>query len=226
MAEAKRQESEMETTESYRGPVREISNVVRVYAPANDNGESPPTTNKAQRRAFTNENNRDKSGGLNFRPTTYRSLPSRHLASTSGNTGAVIQKGQKVVRAITATRSIIYYGFYAYALQVVFWFISLIGFLTLVTVKESFLDYLDVFGWGSSTSQGIFLASVVVIFLIGLVTLVGAMLIYQKERVDFLRGISLLVAAVCLALYTAPILNLVPWIAFWCLYVVKSQTKD
>lgn len=209
MAEAKRQEPEMETTESYRGPVREINNVERLYAPANDNKL------KTRRR-------QTPAPGTGSRVPNTRSRMSA-LSRTAGVSPA-IEKGVAVAMAGAAMWAIIGGTSIIYPVQLVFALLQIIGLFGLIALEESYLDYIDIFDFGTEAAELMFYVSVAVLFVLGLSTLLIAISVFTVRRVKMMgSGVGIIFAAVCLALYTLPIFSLVPWIWLWCLYVVKSQ---
>lgn len=211
MAEAKRQEPEMETTESYRGPVREVSNVERLYQPANDNKL------KTRRRRTPAPGTGNRVPNVRFRRSA--------LGRTAGVSPAT-EKVMNVVNAATATRSILWIVGVTYPAHLALALLYLVGLASLITIEESFLDVIDVFDLASGMSELMFYVSLVVLFLMGLLTLILAVGMYVWRGVKVDTGISLPLAAVCLALYMAPVFNLIPWMLFWCLYVVKRQANE
>ncbi len=198
MAEAKRKEPEMETTESYRGPVRDIGNVERMYAPGRP-GTGGRVPNISFRRSAIN-----------------------HLGSTS----TAVSKAKAVLNAAQASRSILWIVGVTYPVQLGFALLYLVGLASLITIEESFLDIIDVFNLGSRMSELMFYVSMVVLFFMGLMTLILAICMYAWRGVKVDTGISLIVAAILLALYMVPVFNIVPWMLLWCLYVVKRQLNE
>lgn len=211
MAEAKRQEPEMETTESYRGPVREVSNVERLYAPANDNKL------KTRRRQTPAPGTGSRVPNVRFRRSA--------LGRTAGVSPAT-EKIMNVVNAANATRSILWIVGVTYPAHLALALLYLVGLASLITIEESFLDVIDVFDIGAGMSELMFFVSMVILFLMGLLTLILATTIYFWRGVKVDTGISLILAAVCLVLYMVPVFNLIPWMLLWCLYVVKRQANE
>ncbi len=211
MAEAKRQVPPMETTESYRGPVRDVGNVERVYAPSNDN--------------------RPKTRRYTPIKTVPRSTPrlgtskAAVLKRVSGS-NPTVQKGVAVINAGTATWTIIVGTAILYPIQFVMAALTLGGLAALVTLDTSWLGYADLFGWFSDFGMELLFVSLMLNFVIGFLTFMVAVGVYVIRGVTISRGISIIIAAVCLALYATPILNFIPWMWFWCLYVVKSQANE
>ena len=217
MADTKTQRVEMETTESYRGPVRETDNIVRLYRPANDN-DAYATSRPRRQKESTPPN-----GAPNARPARTRVPSVRSLLS---NKISAIPNVSGVVAAINATTRIVRLGMYIYVLQIILWALNLVGLISLAAIDESWIMYLDVFGLSNIFAESLFFISLALLFLIGLCTLIMAIVIYEANRpvkIKISGDLSLWIAAACLTLYLAPVLNIVPWMIFWCLYVVKSQ---
>lgn len=209
MAEAKRQEPEMETTESYRGPVREVSNVERIYRPANDNKL------KTRRRRTPAPGTGNRVPNVRFRRSALNRTP---------GVSPAIEKGMAVANATAATWTIIGGTSFMYPIQLAFALLQVLGFFGLVALEESFLDYIDFFDFGTEAAERMFYISVAVLFVLGLVTLFTAIAVYTIRGVKMMGdGVGLIITAVCLALYVIPVFSLVPWMWLWCLYVVKSQ---
>lgn len=210
MAEAKRKEPEMETTESYRGPVREVSNVERLYAPANDN--KPKTRPRARDTAPRRSVPRTPSKGA-------------ALKSIAGSNPSV-QKGVAVVNAGAASWVIIASTSALYPVQFAMAALTLGGLAALVTVDTTWVGYADLFGWFSDFGLELLFVSLMIAFVIGVLTFFVAIGLFVVRGVNINRGVSIIVAAICLALYATPVLNFLPWMWLWCLYVVKSQAND
>lgn len=210
MAEVKRQEVPMETTESYRGPVREVSNVERLYTPANDN--------------------RPKTRPRSKKQVSRTSVPRAPLKGAAlqklGGLNPQAQKGVAVAMAGTATYAIIAGTAILYPVQFVMAALTLGGLAALVTIDTTWIGYADIFGWFSDFGAELLFISLMIVFVIGVLTFFVAVGVFVFRGVNINRGISIIVAAVCLALYATPLLNFVPWIWLWCLYVVKSQADE
>lgn len=215
MADTRAQRKEMETTESYRGPVRETDNVERLYRPANDNDAYSPSHPQVTRRP--------PSRVPTFRPTEDRKSRIQSLLSDKISK---VPNISRVVAAVKATTKIVRIGMYLYAIQVILWAINIVGLISLAAVDESWVMYLDVFGLSNIFAESLFFISMALLFIVGLCTLILAIVIYESNRpvrINISGDLSLWIAAACLTLYLAPVLSLVPWMIFWCLYVVKSQ---
>ena len=199
-----------ETTESYRGKIR---NVDRIVSPANDNKRRNAVTNGKLKQSTT------ASGRLtsnNKRQTDTR------LGSLREQ-GGTIQKGVAVTRATSASWTIVAASSILYPVQLCVGAVSLAGLSVLVAVEGTWAGWLDAFGWFSSVGEELFFIAMGINLVIGVLTLMFAFLVFSLRGVSINRGISLIVAAICFSMYAAPVLNLLPWIWLWCLYVVKSQ---
>lgn len=222
MAHTGPQRKEMETTESYRGPVRETNNVERLLRPANDNEPSPRDINAPQVTTRTSNQTSSTRGGLRVPRTK------SPIAGLSGKIGEV-PNITGVMAAWQATIKIVQIGSYLYAVQVIMWVINLIGLLSLIIIDDSWLAYLDFLGISNSIAEAMFFVSMIVMFLIGLSSLILAIIIYESNRpvkIKISGDLSLWISAFCLTMYLAPVLNIVPWMIFFCLYVVKSQADS
>lgn len=208
MAEVKRQEPEMETTESYRGPVREVSNVERLYAPANDNKL------KTRRRRSPAPGTSSRAPNVRFR---------RSALSRTVGVSPAIEKGAAVVNAGAAMWAIIGSTAILYPVQFIMAALTLGGIAALVTLDTTWIGYADIFGWFSDFGMELLFISLMIGYVVGVLTFFVAIGVFVIRGVNINLGISIIVAAVCLALYATPLLNFLPWIWLWCLYVVKSQ---
>lgn len=222
MTEPKRQKPEMETTESYRGPLRDTQNVERMFRAANDNNPS-------------NYASTDEQVQRQQPKRVPRAEPERHNSRVRSPASRLEEKISQipnisgVAAAVTATAKIARIGVYLYALQVILWAINLVGLISLAAIEESWVMYLDVFGISNIGAESIFFVSMALLFLIGLSTLIlaiGTYITNKPIRVKISGDLSIWIAAACLTLYLAPVINLVPWMIFWCLYVVKSQVNS
>jgi hypothetical protein len=128
--------------------------------------------------------------------------------------------------AATATWFIITTTAFIWPVQLVFAAISIAGLGTVVALDTEWIGYLDLFGWVSDSGLEILVISLIIVFIIGFLIMMTAIFIYTIRGISIVRGMSIFVMAVCLALYAVPVFNLLPWMWFWCLYVVKSQANS
>lgn len=208
MAEAKRQESEMETTESYRGPVREISSVERLYAPANDN--KPKTKNRTP---APGASGRVPNVPLKTRAADKISVPLSLVQRFIGGVALLVEM-------ITAT-------VWIYIIQIFFGVLSLVGYMILGGIETSgFFSAADIVLFGSATEMGagLFLLGGVGAALCGFVTYLIALSMSKTSKKFLASGkgktdmFGPLVVTACLVALLCPVVNLFPVMWLWCLY--------
>lgn len=135
----------------------------------------------------------------------------------------IVGKTMDVATAATAAWTIVGATWILYMVQLVFSLLSLIGMASLITIDDSWLQTLDITGWSSDVVGLMTYIGMGVCGVMGIFTLIIAIMLFILRRVSILRSYSIIVMAVCFALNFAPGASFIPWIWLWCLYVVKSQ---
>lgn len=129
-----------------------------------------------------------------------------------------------LIMAATASWAIIASTAFLWPVQAIMAVISIGGLGTLTVLETEWVGYLDLFGWVSSWGQEMLFISLIIVFIIGFLVMLTAIFVYTIRGINISNDLSILIMAICLALYAVPVFNLLPWMWFWCLYVVKSQT--
>lgn len=232
MATNQEQQQYDDQDRSYYG----IRNVRALRGAANDNDPRAAGFTPERRplpRPATNDNRPARSrasvqktpkGGRGGR---LQAVANSKLASLMpGETRQVMAKGMAITNAISATWSIIGLTWILFLIQLVFAAFELAGFGALVTLVESWLGYADVFGIIGTGSEIFWYIGMGGTLIIGIFTLIIAMAVYLLRGVEMGRGISPIIAAICLCLYLVPVVNLLPWMWGWCVYVIKTQADE
>lgn len=212
MAEAKRQESEMETTESYRGPVREVNNAERMYAPAN--------------------NNRPKTRRTRLRTAPKTSTPRIPLKTEAVKVpGSSIAFGKRISGGVLLLGETISATVWIYVIQIFFGVLSLIGYAVLGGLGTGVLfSATDVVLFGSVTNigAGLFLLGGAGAALCGFITYLIVLSLSKTSRKFLASGngktdmFGPLIVAACVTALLCPIVNLLPIMWLWCLYKALS----
>lgn len=135
----------------------------------------------------------------------------------------VAGKVTNVVSAASAAWTIIGATWILYMVQLVFSVLSIVGMASMIAIDGSWLQTLDITGWTSDFGSIMTYVGMGVCGVMGIFTLIIAIMIFLIRQVSILRSYSIFIMAICFALNFAPIVSFIPWIWLWCLYVVKSQ---
>lgn len=190
-----------ESTEPYRGPLREVSAAERWTRPVPPNSKKPPAANEEPARVA-------------------RTIDRRRAAAILARAAAAGGQAKVASRAGLMSR-IILFTVKIYIVQIFFGILSLIGFAILGGQGSYLLSAADfiTFGTVENAGGGLFLLGAAGAFICGFLTfLVTAPFFGQKNLALF----GPIIAAACLAGLLCPVLNLFPLMWLWCLYMVLS----
>lgn len=180
--------------------------------------------NSTGRRSVKASNDNDQNKARPEPKATFSRLlnPANNNKSLGGIKNYAV-KGERVIKATSATWFIIGITWILYVVQFIFAILSLIGMASLLAYDSSLVDYLDFFDFASDGGEMVMYTGMFISFAMGILTFIVALAIFVSRRVDSGRSLSIFVAALCFSSYAVPGLNLIPWAWLWCLYVVKSQ---
>ena len=136
----------------------------------------------------------------------------------------------RTANAIVVSWSIVVFTIWIYLFQLMCATLAIVGLSAITKTEDSWwaaaADFIT-FGSLSGVGLTMFFFGIVGTFICGLITFLVAISFYSMRGVKAFKGVSIIVLGLGFSAYLTPILNFVPWIWLWCLYVVKSnQTKS
>lgn len=141
------------------------------------------------------------------------------LPSAQANMKKSVSHWKSFGRVFSATSII-------YTIQIFFGVICLVGLgISLGIESDLLLSAADTvtFGTASEAGNGLLVVGMAGAFLCGFISFLVAAVMYSASGQSILKGFSLLVLAVCLGGLLCPIINLLPLMLFWYLYIALAK---
>lgn len=175
------------------------------------------TTNKlAQKKELLREKQRAEREGQNVTTgggVTQQQLYNHPMYTLGKSTNKLVTTVSMKMRALSASVTIAYAVFIFWFVQLGFWLLGIVGIsLELTPVVRYLLP-----------GETLFMTANVVIIAIGIGSMLFGVLVYLLRGVHCFAGWKGLCFIFSVALYCAPFINFLPWIALWGTSVVLAD---
>jgi|GEM_PF-2977411 len=107
-----------------------------------------------------------------------------------------------------------------YYIQIFFGILTLIGMLIMAGLNDNWFVNTITFGTLTEAGAAIFIVGIVGAFICGVVSFLIATALIVSRGISILGGICIAILSVCLVGLLCPVINILPIMWLWCLYVV------
>lgn len=111
-----------------------------------------------------------------------------------------------------------------YPAQLIFAVLTLLGLAGLISAG-GWVGYADLLGVFQTSAESMFVIGLLGSLVISILSVLAAALLFLVNGVSSFHGLSPVILALCFAAYLIPVVNFLPCVWLWCLYVVISQGK-
>jgi len=208
----------------------DIRNARTVNKADNDNYPREASFVPERRTQAPRTNNDNKDTALRKVAVQYSESYRRGRSSFSAKTAQMqtrtIPANINTLKKVSVVPALITAGGIPYKFQIIFGIIALIGFVSMDTVdSSSILSFFDaaIFNFGSDSAGAIWLIGTVGAMISGCFIAFATAKPLSWAGGQPARGGSIFILAVCVTLHLAPIVNMFPIMALWCVFVLRAK---